>query len=258
MIFISCFAGYQYLKKDLAPAKSSVQLISSTQLSEPLFIQGLEKLDETHLAYSSGLYGASTIGTINHKTGTVTKNMQLPDHVFAEGLTQVGAQWWQGTWKENKIYQYPANFFANKAASTISTNNLKIIAYPGDFWGICADNISGTVYISNGSDKLLKYDKNLNKKGEISVGIKNLNELECANGKIYANIWLTNKIIALDPKSETVTNTWDLTDLAEQISDENGVKNPDAVLNGIAHSTDNLFYITGKLWKKIYLVKLLN
>ena len=80
-----------------------------------------------------------------------------------------------------------------------------------------------------------------------------LNELEFIKGFIYANIWLSNIIVKIDPASGNVVGKIDLSALA--IEAKNIKPNVD-VLNGIAYnSIEDKIYVTGKLWTNIYQIE---
>jgi glutamine cyclotransferase len=77
-----------------------------------------------------------------------------------------------------------------------------------------------------------------------------LNELEYVQGKIYANIWLTERIAIIDPDTGKVEAFIDLTGLRN--------RHPRGdVLNGIAYNelTEKL-YVTGKWWSELYEIEL--
>jgi glutamine cyclotransferase len=77
-----------------------------------------------------------------------------------------------------------------------------------------------------------------------------LNELEFINGYIYANIWLNDHIVKIDPVNGNVVGRLDLTALTRDAVSEN--PNADA-LNGIAYdSCTKKIFVTGKMWKNIY------
>ena len=92
-------------------------------------------------------------------------------------------------------------------------------------------------------------------------GISQLNELEFINGYIWANIYMTNKIIKIDPFNGKVVRTWDLTTLEQDARKEckrrfGRYLYYGEVLNGIAYNSDDgIWYITGKMWPRIYRVK---
>jgi glutamine cyclotransferase len=76
--------------------------------------------------------------------------------------------------------------------------------------------------------------------------------LEYIEGKIYANIWETNTIIAIDPKTGAVLERIDLTNLYPQAR-----RNLNAdVLNGIAYDAQGKrIFLTGKKWDKLFQVE---
>jgi glutaminyl-peptide cyclotransferase len=81
----------------------------------------------------------------------------------------------------------------------------------------------------------------------------NLNELEYVRGQIYANVWQTDWIVRISPRTGKVLGWIDLSGLR----DKGQLTDPDAVLNGIAYDpkSDRLF-VTGKLWPKLFEIKL--
>ena len=81
-----------------------------------------------------------------------------------------------------------------------------------------------------------------------------LNELEYIKGYIYANIWLTNHIVKINPADGKVVGKLDLSPLAFKAAlTQPGID----ALNGIAYdSTKDLLYVTGKFYSRIYQIKL--
>ena len=81
----------------------------------------------------------------------------------------------------------------------------------------------------------------------------NINELEWVKGEIYANIWQSDRIARIDPKTGKVVGWIDLTGLLRPAD-----RTPDTdVLNGIAYDAagDRLF-VTGKKWPKLFEIRL--
>jgi len=72
-----------------------------------------------------------------------------------------------------------------------------------------------------------------------------------AGPQVFANVWPTDQIIVIDPKSGQVTGRLDLSTLYPRPEDS------EAVLNGIAWipKTKHLL-VTGKLWPKVYEIEL--
>ena len=113
--------------------------------------------------------------------------------------------------------------------------------------------------MSDGTSDLRFLDPDsLNEIGRIHVTCdgrphRNINELEWVKGEIYANIWLTNVIVRIDPATGEVVGLIDLSDLP----DATVAASARHVLNGIAYdaATDRIF-VTGKLWKSVYQIRL--
>jgi len=82
--------------------------------------------------------------------------------------------------------------------------------------------------------------------------VSNINELEFVHGEIYANIWHTDQIARISPRTGKVLGWINLSGLI----DKNELADPEAVLNGIAYDAkaDRLF-VTGKLWPKLFEIK---
>ncbi len=82
--------------------------------------------------------------------------------------------------------------------------------------------------------------------------IRNLNELEFIKGKLWANVWHSNRVAILSPQDGRVTAWLDLTGLLPT----NVGLDEEAVLNGIAYDVvhDRLF-VTGKEWPTLFEIK---
>jgi glutamine cyclotransferase len=79
-----------------------------------------------------------------------------------------------------------------------------------------------------------------------------LNELEYIDGQIWANIWLTDEIVIIDPKSGKVVGRVDLAGLLPPEDAANA-----EVLNGIAYDEENdRIFVTGKLWPTLFEIEL--
>ena len=81
-----------------------------------------------------------------------------------------------------------------------------------------------------------------------------LNELEWIDGHIWANVYLTDAIVEIDPTTGAVVGIVDLTQLRDKL-----YKNPEAeALNGIAYNatTGNL-YVTGKEWNRLFEIEII-
>jgi glutamine cyclotransferase len=83
--------------------------------------------------------------------------------------------------------------------------------------------------------------------------ITHLNELEYIRGEVWANIWLTDRIVIIDPATGAVNAT---VDLAGLLPPEDRTPDSD-VLNGIAFDdAANRVFLTGKKWPALFEVQL--
>jgi len=197
---------------------------------------------------SSGLYGKSNLRKVDLRTGAVLQRVDNPVSVFGEGIALNGEQLLQLTWRENTGYIYDLS----------TLKNVRKISYEGEGWGLCFDG--NYFFMSNGSSSIFKRDPRtfvvLSSIQVLQEGvpINQLNELECVGNSIYANVWKTNTILRIDKVSGKVTGVIDASALLTP--QEIAQAGPEGVLNGIAYDPiDDLFFITGKLWPKLFEVK---
>jgi glutaminyl-peptide cyclotransferase len=127
--------------------------------------------------------------------------------------------------------------------------------YDGEGWGLCNDG--RRLVMSDGSASLSFRDpQSFIRLGSVNVThdgqpVRNLNELECVHGAVYANIWMTETIARIDPSSGAVTGWIDASGLLT--GDERARAD---VLNGIAYVPErDSFLITGKLWPRLFEVR---
>jgi glutamine cyclotransferase len=207
------------------------------------FTQGL-LFHDGYLYESTGLYGQSSLRRVDPASGNVLKNLPVAD-VFAEGLALVDSTLVQLTWKEKAALQYSLSDFKMIGA----------FSYDGEGWGLTFDGKS--FIMSNGSDTLFRRSTAfaLQKKIPVTVAgrpLMNLNELEFANGKIYANVWYNNYIFEIMPLTGKVSKTIDCTSIVKKAQ----TQSDDEVLNGIAYDPKACsFYITGKNWQYMFEVR---
>jgi glutaminyl-peptide cyclotransferase len=210
------------------------------------FTQGLE-LDGDTFVESVGLYGESGIRRLDAGTGEVVAETELTGDLFAEGLTKVGDRWIQLTWVEH--------------VALVWDDDLREVArldIPEQGWGLCFDG--EVLHHSDGSAVLRQRDpEGMREVGRVTVTLDGapqaqLNELECVDGTVWANVWHTNTILGIDATSGEVTHVVDASALAEQVE----VGNPsEDVLNGIAFDdATGHYWLTGKHWPTLFEVEL--
>jgi glutamine cyclotransferase len=210
------------------------------------FTQGLV-VDQGALVESTGLNGKSTLRRVTLTTGAVVKKVTVPAEYFAEGMTILGNTIYQLTWKGQKGFTYNRETFAKTGE----------FAYTGEGWGLTTDGTS--LILSDGTSTLRFLDPNtfaVTRSVTVTsegLDVSMLNELEFVQGQVWANVWQTDYIVRIDPKNGNVLAWIDLTGLlpaSERTAETD-------VLNGIAYdSAGNHIYVTGKLWPKLYEVKI--
>ena len=182
------------------------------------------------------------------ETGEVVQKHQIPDQYFGEGIIN---------WKDRLIeltYKSQVGFVYDLAGFT----QQKQFEYPGEGWAMTQDG--KRIIMSDGTPELRFWDpETLQETGRLTVTeygqpLKNVNELEWVKGEIYANVWLTNRIVRIDPASGKVTGSIDLSGL---LSPADAAQSQHDVLNGIAYDAkgDRLF-VTGKRWPKLFEIRL--
>ena len=210
--------------------------------TEGLFYRG------GYLYESTGLEGASSVRKVELKTGKVVVGSRLPNDIFGEGISDWGDKLIGLTWKTQLGYVLDIDGFAFKGR----------FDYPGEGWGLTHN--TAELIMSDGTSELRFLDPDtLKEKRRIKVtaegkAIDQLNELEWVEGEVFANIWQTDRIARIDPKTGHVTGWIDLSGLLP-LKEREG-KRVD-VLNGIAYdAAAKRLFVTGKLWPKLYEITL--
>lgn len=122
--------------------------------------------------------------------------------------------------------------------------------YPYEGWGLTNDG--DVFYASDGSSRIHIFNAEFQQVGDIVVSkdgapLEKINELEWINGYIWANIWKSDDIVVIDPRTSEVVLTLDCSALNPRID------NVEAVLNGIAYNPANgNVLITGKYWPEYF------
>jgi glutaminyl-peptide cyclotransferase len=221
-----------------------VQVVRSYPHDRGAFTQGL-LLDGGKLFESTGQVGTSSLREVEVATGRVIRKVDVPPPIFAEGLALVGDTLIQLTWQNSRALLYNKHTFARAGE----------YSYKGEGWGLCT--AGDELVMSNGSaDLTFRRTKDFSVVRTLSVTLdgqrlNQLNELECVGSSIYANVWMHDLIVRIDPKSGHVTQRIDAANLLSPI-EQQGTD----VLNGIAYDpADQTFLITGKLWPKLFRVK---
>lgn len=221
-----------------------MQVVATYPHDRSAFTQGL-LLHEGTLYESTGLVGESSLRQVELNTGRVIKKIDVAPPIFAEGLALAGDRLFQLTWQSNQALVYDRRTFARTGQ----------FSYKGEGWGLCNDGKE--LVMSNGSHELTfrrPSDFSITRTRAVTMDgapLNQLNELECVDGAVYANVWMKDIIVRINPAGGVVTQMIDATNLLSPI-ERQGVD----VLNGIAYDpADKTFLITGKKWPKLFRVK---
>jgi glutamine cyclotransferase len=212
------------------------------------YTQGLEFYRDT-LIEGTGQYGKSKLRKVDYKTGKAYKEIDLEGKYFGEGITVFNDKIYQLTWKENTGFIYNAGNLKKE----------KDFAYfkPVQGWGLTHDDTH--LYQSDGSEKIYKLDATTLKEADYinvyteSAKVKEINELEWINGKLYGNIYQTDAVAIIDPATGAVEAVIDFSALKNKVTQHPQLD----VLNGIAYNPKTkTIFITGKNWDKIFEIRL--
>jgi len=222
------------------------EVVNSYPHDPEAFTQGLV-FDEGILYESTGLYGRSTLRQVDLTTGKILYLHRLPPQFFGEGITIYQDKIIQLTWQSRVGFVYDKNSLAL----------VKEFNYATEGWGITHDG--KRLILSDGTSTLyFLHPETFAEIGRIEVNdngrpVSGLNELEYTKGKIYANVWKTDRIALISPQTGQVIGWLDLSGL---VAKEKSAA-PVDVLNGIAYDAkkDRLL-VTGKLWCRIYEIRL--
>lgn len=231
----------------LATAATPVQgykVVKSYPHDPNAFTQGLF-FHDGFLFEGTGLHGRSSIRKVDIETGRVLQAVELPDEFFGEGVTRWGDRLIAITWQQQTAFVLDLKTF----------KLWRKFSYPGEGWGLT--HSERELVMSDGSAELRFLDpatfKELRRVRVTADGrpLAQLNELEWVDGEIFANVWQTDRIARIDPKTGRVTGWIDLTGL---LSPRSGTED---VLNGIAYdAAKKRLFVTGKLWPKVFEIQL--
>ena len=230
---------------DIEPERLTYKVIKQLPHNNRYYTQGLE-FDGDILYEGTGLEGRSAVYKIDFEKQNIITSVDLANNYFGEGVTIMGDKLYQLTWRSC------IGFIYNKH----TLNKLGDFSYSTEGWGLTNDGKQ--LIMSDGTEKIQFIDTTtLQVTRTIEVydnegPVTELNELEYVDGLIYANIYCTDNIVAIDPQNGKVMkiidmrNLLDVSKLAQRVD----------VLNGIAYQpSTNRWFVTGKLWPTMFQVE---
>ena len=191
----------------------------------------------------------SLVGITDLITGKFENKIELDKtKYFGEGIVFLKDKLFQLTYKtqvgfiyDEKSFKQIGKFnFRNIEGWSLTTNDTDLIM---------SDGTDTLTFLNPGDQTIIK----ILKVTENEKPLIHLNELEYIRGFIYANIWMTNYIVKIDPANGKVVGKLDLSSLDYEAKNKNSKAE---VLNGIAFdSTNDKIYVTGKLWANVYQIQ---
>lgn len=229
-----------------APIQYTYKVKNSFPHSMTSYTQGLY-WHEGYLWESTGEFGRSAFLKVDLESGNILHNIPLEDKYFGEGAALLNNKIYQLTWMNQMAFVYDAE----------SLEKIDEFKYQGEGWGITTDGEK--LYMSNGTHEIYILNPNdFSREATIDVRMNNrrvreINELEWIDGKIWANIFMSDLIIIINPSSGVVEGVVDLDGILPESEQH---PNTD-VLNGIAYDKEgNRIFVTGKNWSKLFEIEI--
>jgi glutaminyl-peptide cyclotransferase len=235
-----------------APAQADTRwtLVKSYPHDPAAFTEGL-LIHDGLLYEATGLVGQSDIRISRLDDGRILRRVKVPPPYFGEGIAI-----WKGklislTWRHEKGFIW----------SLPGLKKTGEFRYKGEGWSLTSDG--KRLIMSDGTPQLRFLDpETLKETGRITVHtadgqpVPMLNELEAVEGEVLANVWMTSRIVRINPATGLVIDWIDLSDLVRKAQAE-GADGSDDVLNGIAwDAAHKRLFVTGKNWPKLYEIRL--
>ncbi|WP_428679165.1 glutaminyl-peptide cyclotransferase [Sphingopyxis sp.] len=246
MILLLALAASAIAADPVPFERCGYRIVQSYPHDATSFTQGLFWQDG-HLYEATGQYGQSRVARLDLETGKALAETKLPADQFGEGITRWGEQIIGVTWQNGIGHRW----------SIKDLKPLGTFKYDGEGWGVTM--VGDSLVLSDGSSDLKFLDPVTmaeQKRVTVRFGgrpLAMINELETINGQVWANIWMTDFIIRIDPATGNVVSLLDLAGLKADA----GATGGDSVLNGIAWDAQKKrLFVTGKYWPKLYEIAL--
>lgn len=210
------------------------------------FTEGLF-IDSGELWESTGMVGRSSVRKVDLATGKVLKSVTVSAPYFGEGIAPWNGQVLSLTWQNGQGFRWDRKSLKKRGT----------FRYDGEGWSLTSNGRE--LVMSDGTETLRFVDPasfRVLRTVRVTLGgrpLRMINELEWVGGKVYANIWMTDFAVRIDPSSGKVVGAIDLS----QIHREAGAMGSDQVANGIAYDArTRKLYMTGKEWPALFEVRL--
>ena len=235
-----------FFLSDIIPKQQSYKIINIFPHDRDAYTQGLIFYNDI-LYEATGIKGESSIRKTKLETGDIIRSYTISSTIFGEGITIFDEKIIQLSWQAGVGYIYELETF----------KKIHEFRYITEGWGLTNDDEH--LYMSDGTNKIYILETqsySIIDQIEVcdnEVAVNHLNELEFINGEIYANIYMTDKIARIDPKTGKILayiNLKNILPISERDADTD-------VLNGIAYDKiNNRLFVTGKKWSKLFEIEI--
>jgi glutaminyl-peptide cyclotransferase len=237
------------LISNITPRNYSYKVLNRFPHDKGAYTQGFE-IHGNYLYEGTGQYGESSLRKTELETGEILKARTLSSEFFGEGITILNNRIYQITYHSQLGFVYELETF----------EEIKRVYYQNkEGWGLT--NNGSEIIMSDGTHVLYFLNPehfSVNRKVEVSDNkglVPLLNELEWIDGRIWANIYLTEDIVIINPE----------TGIVEARVDVSGLLRPEErhpridVFNGIAYDkAKGRIFVTGKYWPYVFEIALVS
>jgi glutamine cyclotransferase len=226
------------------------EIIATHPHDVAVFTQGLA-WHEGKILESSGQHGRSALTLREVARSAPLSRRALAETHFGEGVAGDGRHVVQLTWRSGVAFVYD-----------LALRPVGQLSYGGEGWGLAYDGEQWLM--SDGSSRITIRDRETfaaHGGFEVRDGgrpVAQLNELEYARGRLYANVWHADRIAVINPGTGAVESWLDLAALRRGFAKPKGWDEAEHVLNGIAFDPGSgHFFVTGKCWPVLFEIRIL-
>lgn len=239
--------GTAMAEAPVEPKFYNYRIVNTFPHDTSAFTQGLF-FEDSVLYESTGMYGESRLRKVALESGKTLQSVSLPTHIFGEGAVAWGRNIVVLTWLSGAGFVFDRDTFEKK----------QTFSYTGEGWGLTHDG--SRLIMSDGTSVLRFLDPDsFEETSRLTVTFRgkplpHLNELEWVDGEIFANVWMSDAVVRIDPETGAVTGLVDLRGLRPEESSA-----VEHVLNGIAYDDETgRLFVTGKYWPLLFEIELVD
>lgn len=234
--------------------------------AEKCFTQGIYVEEDKSVIETCGLFDESyirrfTLNENEEEHPTISERQDSPGEIFLEGIARINDKIWTLTWQNNKILVHDSKSWGKSSAPIH-----EIPWNYGEGWGLTTDGCK--FYANTGKDFILHLDQDGKELKRVHVKANGapLNQMNdmvyVAPNKLWVNVWYSNLVFRINADTGKIEKWFDMSREIPYAKSWN--VNEGATPNGLAYHYDadsatdkkSNFLVTGKLWPRIYNLKL--